>query len=654
MHRDLMTLKNQLKIDVYLSIMKWLSSIVVICITIAMPLFVQGQPSTTYPNDRSVLDSTIQPFYHGVASGDPLNDRVIIWTRVTTDLPSVEVKWKMATDVNMQNIVAQGTTNTDASVDFTVKVDVTGLQPGTYYYYEFEAQGRLSQRGRTKTMPDGNVNSLRIGLVNCSNYMFGYFNAYDILTKRNDVDIVMHLGDYIYEYGYQPSGIDTTKRRTFPETDAYDLASYRQRYAWYRLDPSTRNLHQQYPMVVLWDDHEFANDAFMDTSENHHPVTQGMWAVRKANAIRVFKEWIPMREDNSRTNIINFKQTVGDLADIIYTEDRIERTQFNDTTQLLNMVFNDPLTYDTPNRTMHGQQQMEWMAQQLKSSTAKWKIVANQVVFASYVFKGPLSIPLHQPAGWDANPLDRKKIIDTVNFYNIKNMVVLSGDIHVGMAFDIPNGVVPYNASTGAGSAGVEFVCDNVSEGDVLPNAESYMYQNNAHLKFFKSKSQGYCIVDVTPNSVCCDYWETSSVKTSNQQQKFLATFCTVQNENHLKLYQGPTFTPRVFPPLVSLVPRNTGVPTGIKPAQQVLQVMSLYPNPTDNYVRIQYFMKTTDVVLVQVFDIQGKLMLADPLGLRSKGLNEDVLSVKDLAAGEYTIVFKTSNEVIARKIIKQ
>ena len=327
--------------------------------------------TTTYPSDRSVLDSTIQPFYHGVASGDPLNDRVIIWTRGTTDSISVQVKWRFATDTGMQNIISQGVATADTSKDYTVKVDVTGLQPGTYYYYEFEALGRLSQRGRTKTLPSGDVRSLRLALVSCANYEFGYFNSYDILRDRNDIDMVVHVGDYIYEYGYKNGGVDSANRRTFPEYDSYDLVSYRLRYGWYRLDPSTRNLHQQYPMVVIWDDHEFANDAYADTSENHHPATQGTWAARKATAIRVFKEWIPMREDTSRTNIINFTQNVGNLADIIYTEDRIQRSQFNNVTQGFNMITQpDPLPYDTPDRTMHGQRQMEWMAQQLKNSTA--------------------------------------------------------------------------------------------------------------------------------------------------------------------------------------------------------------------------------------------------------------------------------------------
>lgn len=610
-----------------------------------------------YPNDRSDLDSTIQPFYHGVASGDPLNDRVIIWTRVTTDLPSVSVKWKMATDTGMQNIVAQGTTTTDTSRDYTVKVDVTGLQPNTYYYYEFEALGRLSQRGRTKTMPTGNVSSLRIAFMSCSNYSFGYFNAYDIIKNRNDVDLLIHLGDYIYEDGFKINGVDTIHRRTFPEYDAFDLVSYRQRYAWYRLDPSLRNLHQQFPMVVIWDDHEFANDATKDTALRHDPATQGPWAIRKANAIRVYKEWIPMREDTSNTNIINFTQKIGNLADIIYTENRIERIDANDFQQAYDLVSHiDNLAYDTPNRTMHGFRQMEWMTDQLKKSTATWKILANQVVFASYVYKQAIlgiPFPFHNAAGWDINPLDRKKVLDTINHYGLKNLVVLSGDIHIAMAFDLPGGVIPYNPTTGAGSIGVEFVCDNVSSGNILGGQDSYMYANNSHLRYVNTRSTGFSVLDVTPTSVCCDFWQTEKDGKNDNTYTLLNTWCTVKDENHLKPYAGPTFTPRTFPALIPYNPRNNGIVSAIKNNQNFMEIMSMYPNPTQHYLRFQYFVKNPQLFHAVIYDILGNEIKTVELGYKQKGLNEESIDISSLANGSYILSFQTTNGTVSRKFIK-
>jgi alkaline phosphatase D len=482
----------------------------IVCFISISCLFSGNLKATDYPNDRSVLDSTIQPFYHGVASGDPLTDRVIIWTRVTTDTASLQVKWRVARDTMMQNIVAQGVFTTDASRDYTVKVDVTGLQPDTYYYYEFEALGRYSQRGRTKTTPVGNVANYRIAVANCSNYSFGYFNAYDAIRKRNDVDFVIHLGDYIYEDGVRrgPNAIDTLKRRTFPEYDAYDLVSYRQRYAWYRLDPSLRELHQQFPMVVIWDDHEFANDAFADTSAYHYPATQGTWAARKETAIRVYKEWIPMREDASRTNVINWTQKIGNLADIYYADNRTGKIDVNTPQQGLDLITNiDNLSFDTPDKPMFGNTQLDLITNQLKTTSSTWKIFASQVVFSSFVYKQTilgLSFPWHSAAGWDIYPLERKQILDTINQYNIKNMVVLSGDIHVAMAFDIPNGVTPYNPSTGEGSVGVEFVGDNVVNGGLFGGMQTYMYTNNPNLKYVNPNSTWIFCVGYNANLCLC------------------------------------------------------------------------------------------------------------------------------------------------------
>jgi alkaline phosphatase D len=631
----------------------------IVCFISISSFFSGSLQANDYPNDRSVLDSTIQPFYHGVASGDPLNDRVIIWTRVTTDTASLQVKWRVAKDTMMQNVVAQGVFTTDASRDYTVKVDVAGLQPDTYYYYEFEALGRYSQRGRTKTTPVGNVANYRIAVVNCSNYSFGYFNAYDAIRKRNDVDFVIHLGDYIYEDGLRtgPNAIDTLKRRTFPEYDAYDLVSYRQRYAWYRLDPSLLELHQQFPMVVIWDDHEFANDAFADTSAYHYPATQGTWAARKETAIRVYKEWIPMREDTSRSNIINFQQKIGNLADIIYTENRIEKKDVNSSQQGLDLITNvDNLEFDTPDKPMHGVRQMEWMSQQLKNSTATWKVLANQVVFASFVYKQTilgLSFPWHSAAGWDIYPLERKQILDTINQYNIKNMVVLSGDIHVAMAFDIPNGVTPYNPSTGEGSAGVEFVGDNVVNGGLFGGQQSYMYSNNQHLKYVNPNSTGYFVVDLTPTSACADYWQTDLSGLLSPSLALLGTWCTKVNENHLKLYTGPTYTAKTYPALVPYAPRNNGLTVGIKTPQNQVELLSIYPNPTENYLRFQYFMKIPETLTVVVYDITGNEIRTVDFGPQSAGLHQDALQIQDLPAAQYIVTFKTSAGSVSRKFIK-
>lgn len=603
-------------------------------------------------NNRLKMEEILAPFYHGVASGDPLSDRVIIWTRITTALPSVNVKWTVAEDTGFTKIVRSGILTTSNLKDYTVKIDVDGLLPDTYYYYEFEYDGKKSQIGRTKTLPVGDVENFRIALLSCSNYSFGYFNAYNIIKERNDVDLVLHVGDYIYEDGFHETGIDTMNRKPIPEYDAYDLASYRMRYSCYRLDPSLRNLHQQYPMVILWDDHEFANDAFSDTALRHNPITQGPWANRKRDAIQAFKEWIPMREDSERTNIINFEQNIGNLADIIYTENRIERVKFNDNNQILNLsIKKNSVLFDTPNRTMLGGRQLDWLCTNLKNSTARWKIIGNQVVFAPFMTQTPNLIwPVHLLAGWDGNPLDRKRVIDTINANNISNIVVLSGDIHVAMAFDIPNGKEPYNGTTGKGSLGVEFVCDNVTKGDVFNNTPLKMYTLNPYLKYIKFDSQGFCIIDISKEKVCCDYWEADQFMKNNTHKNYLATYCTYNEKNHLVKQSAPVAVNRIFPSLVKYEPRSLTTNTIIP---QNLKLIGISPNPGVSFVRFQYFMEKSTYLKVQIIDLQGKIMDEIDYGIRPDGINESSIDIYNLAKGEYLIRFITPEELVSQKIIK-
>ena len=603
-------------------------------------------------NNRLSMDEVLAPFYHGVASGDPLSDRVIIWTRITTQQSSVVVHWTVAKDTSFAQVVATGNVETSNLKDYTIKVDVEGLAPNTYYYYEFEYEGKKSQVGRTKTLPVGEVDNFRIALLSCSNYSYGYFNAYNIVKERNDIDLVLHVGDYIYEDGFSEGGIDTMNRKPVPEYDAFDLTSYRMRYSCYRLDPSLRNLHQQYPMVILWDDHEFANDAFSDTALNHNPTTQGPWANRKRDAIQAFKEWIPMREDLERTNVINFVQNIGDLADIIYTENRIEKVKFNDKEQIVNLSKEkNSVIYDTPNRTMLGNNQLDWLCSNLKESKAKWKIIGNQVVFAPFMAKNPsLDYPIHILAGWDGNPLDRKRVIDTINANNIDNIVVLSGDIHVAMAFDIPNGIEPYDELTGKGSLGVEFVCDNVTKGDVFTTSPAVMYHINPYLKYIKFASQGFCIIDISKEKVCCDYWETDLVETNNTSKKYLSTFCTYNEKNHLVKLPSPISVTRTFPKLVKYEPRNLLTKTIIT---KNLKLIGISPNPGISFIRFQYFIEKSTDLRVEIIDLQGKMVKYIEFGMRPNGINESSIEIDDLAKGEYIIRFHTPEELVSQKIIK-
>ncbi len=273
------------------------------------------------------FDASLAPFYHGVASGDPLEDAVIIWTRVTTNVSSVNVQWKVATDPQMTQIVKQGNVVTDASRDYTVKLDITGLRAYQTYYYQFESQGRKSLVGKTKTTPSQTdlIDNLRFAVVSCSNYQNGYFNAYNQIGTRNDLDAVIHLGDYIYEYesgGYGYS--NEIGRGHLPANEIITLDDYRVRYSYYRLDPMLRKAHQQHPFINIWDDHEFANDANKYGAENHTTATEGSWETRKANAHKAYFEWMPIRANTIEQYRLYRTISYGKLMDLIMLDTRIE------------------------------------------------------------------------------------------------------------------------------------------------------------------------------------------------------------------------------------------------------------------------------------------------------------------------------------------
>jgi alkaline phosphatase D len=239
-------------------------------------------------------------FLHGVASGDPLQDRVILWTRVTPARlhGAVAVHWRIAADRSLRSPIAAGTAVTDPQRDYTVKVDATGLEPSRSYYYGFRCEGVDSPLGRTRTLPAGAAAALRFASVSCSNYPYGYFNAYRRIAERHDLDFVLHLGDYIYEYplGSYANPALAGIRDVSPAHEIVTLADYRLRHALYRTDPDLQELHRQHPMICVWDDHESANDAWREGAENHNPEQgEGEWQVRRAAAARAYHEYLPIR-----------------------------------------------------------------------------------------------------------------------------------------------------------------------------------------------------------------------------------------------------------------------------------------------------------------------------------------------------------------------
>ena len=299
-------------------------------------------------------------FPHGLASGDPLQDRVILWTRVAGP-PETDVRWSVAADSDMRKVVARGTRRTDRSRDWTVKIDVTGLDGGTTYFYQFEAFGERSPLGRTRTLPVGRVERLKLAFTSCANMPSGYFNVYACIAERDDLDAVVHLGDYLYEFANVVYGDGSRLGRTpVPDREILTLGDYRVRHAQYKRDPDLRELHRRHPFIAVWDDHEIANNAWRDGGSNHQPL-EGDWEARKAAATRAYFEWMPIRENVSGAGPIYRSFPFGDLADLVMLDTRlVGRDQ--------QPRFDDLAAMNHPNRTLLGAAQESWLLSELDRS----------------------------------------------------------------------------------------------------------------------------------------------------------------------------------------------------------------------------------------------------------------------------------------------
>ena len=337
-------------------------------------------------------------FNHGVASGDPLTDRVIIWTRVTPREPGfVTVEWEVASDDGFADIVASGVGNTDEAVDFTLKADVTGLAAGTTYYYRFRVGDVLSTAARTRTAPSGATASAAFAVVSCSNYPAGYFNVYREVAAQ-PVDAVLHLGDYIYEYapgGYASANAEALGRVVQPASELFSLADYRGRYAQYRTDPDLQAAHGAHPFIVVWDDHEIANDAWREGAENHDPATEGEYSERRAAAIQAWYEWLPVRPPASEQEIIYRRLPYGDLVDLIMLDTRVigRDRQFVYPDFVSGGRIDIDATRAASNaadRTLLGAEQLAWLETQLIDSSARWQVLGQQVLMARYLLPAPI------------------------------------------------------------------------------------------------------------------------------------------------------------------------------------------------------------------------------------------------------------------------
>ena len=606
--------------------------------------FLMAQSAPADPVRSSAIEC-LAPFFHGVASGDPLSDRVIIWTRVTTDSSFAQVNWRIATDTNMQNIVNSGVQNTDAQTDFCVKVDVNGLQPFTWYFYEFEVLGKKSIRGRTRTLPVGDVDSLRFAVVSCADYTNGYYNAYAKITQRNDIYAVIHLGDYIYEYGG-----GTAPRNHEPSNEIITLTDYRMRHSHYKLDEDLMRLHQQYPFFSVWDDHETANNSWYGGAQNHTPATEGNWFNRKAAGVQAYFEWMPLRlPDLQDTQRIYRKFRMGELADLYMMDTRLQGREEQDGANT------------NPNRTLLGQQQLNWFLNGMDTSTTRWQIMGQQVMMAP-LNANPLPIggPIYpNDDQWDGYPAERRKIWDTVLVKNIPNFVVLTGDIHTSWANDLPAN--NYNATTGAGSAGVEFVATSItSQGSPLPVGQSVIQSINRHMKFIDLSNHGYVLLDINKNRTQGEFWFVNTISTRGGTESYTSGWFVNNGERNLRQAPGVSVAhPQILGIQAPLFPRgynpncndSTTATVNFQKKESVL--LGVYPNPFDQEIRFQFTLEQDEEVSIQIFDAYGRNIVNKNLGTFTAGLHESGLITEIKDPGYYFIQFRMGATINQRKILK-
>lgn len=488
-------------------------------------------------------------FTHNVASGEPGTDKVMLWTRYVSDAPAY-LAWEMSESEDFAKLVAEGSTGKAAGPDsdFCVKTWADGLMPGRWYFYRFIApDGTKSPIGRTRTLPEAGVQNFRMAVFSCSNYGFGWFNAYGHAVEANDCDIAVHLGDYIYEYGadnYPNPGQGVAERVLAPATEIVALTDYRLRYATYRADPDCQRLHQVLPMIAVWDDHESANDSYETGAQNHQPDTEGDWQVRKAAAKRAYREWMPVSDEPYAA------YQVGDLATLFRLDTRLEgRDQQLDLGKVL-AGQKDPLgamealnrfrdgEWASAERQLLGQAQEAWLAEGLKASTGSgtsWQVLVQQVLIGN--LKTPVSLvdqiggslpdfvsqrlkaaAMASQAGlpsnmdaWDGYPAARERVFRAALAADA-NLLVLAGDTHNGWAFELAQGGAKVGVELGVcsvSSPGFEAYLSFVKPADLA----SALVSTNAQLQWADTAQRGYMVVELTPARAVTEYRFTGSVK---------------------------------------------------------------------------------------------------------------------------------------------
>jgi alkaline phosphatase D len=506
-------------------------------------------------------------FAHGVASGDPLPDAVVLWTRVTPTAdclpgagrgPEVDVTWEVARDADFELVVRRGTVRTGPRQDHTVKIDATDLEPSTDYHYRFVLGEDVSRTGRTRTAPaPGSApRELRFAVVSCANWQAGWFTSYRHLADRGDLDAVIHLGDYLYEYqpGKYSFGHRNVDVRTHdPRRETISLRDYRRRHAQYKTDVDLQELHAAVPFVVTWDDHEVADGNWAHGAFEHQK-DEGSWARRVRAAHRAYDEWMPVR--------ISGTAVAGD-GDRIY-----RRLQFG---QLVDLAMLDLRSYrserveagdadvDASDRTIAGEAQLAWLGDTLETSPCRWKLIGNPVMMSplmlgprpqveEYALGQHVSVTPLRPSepntdGWDGYTSDRRRLLTRLEEDGVENAVFLTGDVHSAWANEVPSPTTGLPIAT-------ELVCSSLTSNNVddfmgaAPRTrslglEAAIQRENPHVRWVDLDDHGHTVLHVTPQRLRMDWYAISDRRDPAATSRRLASWAVAAGDPRLMPGRG-------------------------------------------------------------------------------------------------------------------
>ena len=481
-------------------------------------------------------------FLHGVASGDPQQHAVILWTRVTPGArragSAIPVTCEIAHDERFTRIAGRVMQHATAARDFTIKIDALGLEPGATYYYRFSALGEASITGRTRTLPR-ETSRVRLAVASCANLPAGYFNVYARIAAREDLDAVLHLGDYIYEYRNKTYGDGTAFGRIpMPDKECTTLEDYRTRHAQYKSDPDLQAAHARHPWITVWDDHEFANNAWRGGAENHNPDEgEGPWEARRDAIIQSYYEWMPIRENHGARQVQIYRTFgFGRLADLVMLDTRyVGRDKESPMREQI-------ATIEDPGRTVLGRAQEQWLFNELtesKNAGVTWQVLGQQIMFAHAV---PDGTPATNTDTWDGYRPARDRVIDFLMDSVTRNAVILTGDIHSSWAYDVAADPwsAGYDSRTGRGAVAVEFATPAVSSASsmgaperAVPLAQAFM-RERPHLKWVEGVHRGYSVLDLQPKQIQSDWYFVPTVTERTNEETFAKGFVSEAGAPHL------------------------------------------------------------------------------------------------------------------------